>query len=87
VRSICSRRPDRCRPRCRGLLPEASFVLLHDAARNALSAVLTAAGRRVVEGRGAHAITIREAGRLLDVTHEHEIVSIEGARVARNRTD
>ena len=48
-----------------GLHPEATFVLLYDAARNALSAVLTAGGIQVVEGRGAHAVTIREAGRLL----------------------
>ncbi|MBO0687720.1 MAG: hypothetical protein J2P45_31615 [Candidatus Dormibacteraeota bacterium] len=71
----------------RGLHPEASFILYYDAARNALSAVLSVAGIRVVEGRGAHAITIREAGRLLGPTLRREIIAIDGARVARNRTE
>jgi hypothetical protein len=48
-----------------GLHPEASYVLLYDAARNCLSAVLAATGKRVSEGRGAHLVTITEAGRIL----------------------
>jgi hypothetical protein len=49
--------------------------------------VLTAAGIQVVEGRGAHAVTIREAGRLLGTASRREIIAIDGARVARNRTE
>lgn len=70
-----------------GLHPEASFVLLYDAARNALSAVLAAAGKRVSDGRGAHALTIAEAGRVLGADQRAAIVAIDGARVARNRTE
>ena len=70
-----------------GLHAEASFVLLYDAARNGLSAVLAAAGKRVSDGRGAHAITIAEAGRILGPAHGDAIVMIDGARIARNRTE
>ena len=70
-----------------GLHAEASYVLLYDAARNALSAVLAVAGRRVSDGRGAHAVTISEAGRILGPNHRSAIVNIDGARVARNRTE
>ena len=48
-----------------GLHREAAYVLYYHAARNALSAVLTALGKRVGDGRGAYAVTIREAGRAL----------------------
>lgn len=70
-----------------GLHPEASYVLFYDAARNALSAVLGVAGKRVSDGRGAHAVTISEAGRLLGATHRAAMLAIDGARVARNRTE
>jgi hypothetical protein len=70
-----------------GLHPEASSVLYYDSARNALSAVLAVAGVQVVEGRGAYAVTIREAGRLLDPGARTDIIAIDSARVARNRTE
>jgi len=62
-------------------------VLCYDATRNALAAVLSALGKRVGEGRGAHALTIREAGKALGPAHRRAIIAIEAARVARNRTE
>ena len=70
-----------------GLHAEAGYVLFYDAARNALSAVLAVAGRRVSDGRGAHAVTISEAGRILGPSHRAAIITIDGARIARNRTE
>lgn len=70
-----------------GLHPEAAYVLCYDATRNALAAVLSALGKRVGEGRGAHALTIREAGKALGPAHRRAIIAIEAARVARNRTE
>ena len=73
--------------RVAGLHAEASYVLFYDAARNALGAILCVAGKRVSDGRGAHAVTISEAGRILGATHRAAMVTIDGARVARNRTE
>ena len=66
---------------------EASFVLYYDAARNALAAVLASEGKRVTDGRGAHALTIREAGKALGPKAQDLIPVLDAARVTRNATE
>jgi hypothetical protein len=70
-----------------GLHPEAQLVLLYDAARNAATAVLLAAGKQVGDGRGSHVLAIREAGRQLGDKHRPTISRLDTLRALRNRAE
>lgn len=70
-----------------GLHPEAQLVLLYDASRNAVTAVLLATGRQVTDGRGSHVLAIREAGRLLGDKQRATISKLDTLRALRNRAE
>lgn len=68
-----------------GLGSESAYILYYDAARNAVSAILAAAGRRVRGGTGAHHVAIAAAGDLLGKKHERMVVGLDDARSRRNQ--
>jgi hypothetical protein len=68
-----------------GLGSESAYILYYDAARNAVSAILAAAGRRVRGGTGAHHVAIAAAGDLLGKEHERTIAGLDAARSQRNQ--
>jgi len=68
-----------------GLGSESAYILYYDAARNAVSAILAAAGRRVRGGTGTHHVAISAAGELLGDPHERMIAGLDAARSRRNQ--
>lgn len=65
---------------------EGRFMLSYDAARNAASALLVAAGWKTPNKAGAHQIAIDAAGDILGSRHASLITDMQAARVRRNDT-
>jgi negative regulator of replication initiation len=63
---------------------EARYTLAYDAARNAISAALRAAGRRVTAGARAHVVTFDEAQRVLGERHVDTLRQLNDVRRVRN---
>lgn len=71
--------------RAAGVDEESRYLLLYQAALKAVSALLLSAGRRVTEGRGSHALRIREARKLLPSGMAELLDEIDLERRTRNR--
>lgn len=65
---------------------ESRFMLSYDAARNAVSALLVAAGWKPPNRAGAHQIAIDAAGDILGAGHDALITDMQAARTRRNDT-
>jgi hypothetical protein len=69
------------------LSDEARYSLAYDAAGNAITAALRAAGRRVTAGARAHVATFQEAKRLLGSEHVDLLREMSDARRIRNEIE
>lgn len=69
------------------LSDEARYTLAYDAARNAITASLRAAGRRVTAGARSHVVTFAEARRILGSEHVDMLRKLDDMRRVRNEIE
>jgi hypothetical protein len=69
------------------LSPEARYTLAYDAARNAITATLRAAGMRVAAGSHAHVVTFTTAKQLLGGEHVTMLQRLDDVRRVRHEIE